>query len=66
MRKLLLTILLSLFFTNNYAQQIVFTPQWLPQSQFAGYYVAQELGYYEDAGLDVVIEHTSSDRKSVV
>lgn len=42
------------------AQQIVFTPQWIPQSQFAGYYAAQELGFYKEAGLDVVIEHTKA------
>lgn len=49
-----------LFLSDVYAQQIVFTPQWLPQSQFAGYYVALEKGFYKEAGLDVVIEHTSS------
>lgn len=49
-----------LFLSDVYAQQIVFTPQWLPQSQFAGYYVALEKGFYKQAGLDVVIEHTSS------
>jgi NitT/TauT family transport system substrate-binding protein len=38
---------------------IVFTPQWTPQAQFAGYYVAQELGFYRDAGLNVTIEHHS-------
>jgi NitT/TauT family transport system substrate-binding protein len=27
--------------------------QWVPQAQFAGYFAAQELGYYEDEGLDV-------------
>ncbi|MGX8682393.1 MAG: ABC transporter substrate-binding protein [Bacteroidales bacterium] len=37
----------------------VFTPQWTPQAQFAGYYVAQELGFYRDAGLNVTIEHPS-------
>lgn len=60
MRRLLLPILMLLFLSDVYAQQIVFTPQWLPQSQFAGYYVAQEKGFYKEAGLDVVIEHTSS------
>ena len=49
-----------LFLSDVDAQQIVFTPQWLPQSQFAGYYVALEKGFYKEAGLDVVIEHTSS------
>ena len=42
------------------AQQIVLTPQWSAQSQFAGYYVAQEMGFYKEAGVDVVIEHSST------
>jgi NitT/TauT family transport system substrate-binding protein len=29
--------------------------QWAPQAQFAGYFAAQELGYYEEEGLDVEI-----------
>jgi len=29
--------------------------QWAPQAQFAGYFAASELGYYEDEGLDVEI-----------
>jgi len=28
--------------------------QWLPQAQFAGYYVAQEKGYFKDEGFDDV------------
>lgn len=42
------------------AQRIVFTPQWTPQSQFAGYYVAQEKGFYKDAGIEVDIQHPSA------
>lgn len=30
--------------------------QWLPQTQFAGYYVAREKGFYREVGLDVNIE----------
>ena len=30
-----------------------FQLQWVPQAQFAGYFAAKDLGYYEDAGLDV-------------
>ena len=29
--------------------------KWLPQAQFAGYYVAEEMGFYEDEGLHVTI-----------
>ncbi|NOX30148.1 MAG: ABC transporter substrate-binding protein, partial [Actinobacteria bacterium] len=29
--------------------------QWVPQSQFAGYFAAADLGFYEDVGLDVEI-----------
>jgi NitT/TauT family transport system substrate-binding protein len=29
--------------------------QWFPQSQFAGYFAAKDLGYYEEVGLDVEI-----------
>ena len=42
------------------AQRIVFTPQWTPQSQFAGYYVAQEKGFYKDAGVEVDFQHPSA------
>lgn len=43
-----------------WGQKIVFTPQWTPQAQFAGYYVALEKGFYEEVGLDVSIEHPSA------
>lgn len=36
---------------------IVFTPQWMAQAQFAGYYVAEAKGFYREAGVDVKIEH---------
>lgn len=47
MKKILLLSLLSVLFVRSYAQQITFTPQWMPQSQFAGYYAALENGYNE-------------------
>ena len=48
-------LLLCLFIPQlyGYAQRITFTPQWTPQSQFAGYYAALENGYYAEVGLDV-------------
>jgi len=35
--------------------------QWLPQTQFAGYYAADCLGYFAEAGLDVDIVPTGGD-----
>jgi len=43
----------------------VFTPQWTPQAQFAGYYVAQEMGFYREAGLNVKIEHPSVTHSAI-
>ena len=40
-------------------EKIVFTTQWTAQAQFAGYYVAQEKGFYRDAGIEVEIVHPS-------
>ena len=42
-----------------HAEKFVFTTAWTPQAQFAGYYVAKEKGFYQDIGLDVVIQHPS-------
>ena len=53
--KACLLVLLFALVVRGYAQQITFTPQWMPQSQFAGYYAALENGYYAEAGLDVTI-----------
>ena len=32
---------------------VEFQLQWVPQAQFAGYFAAKDLGFYEEAGLDV-------------
>ncbi len=49
-----------------YAQdnKLTFTPHWIPQAQFAGYYVALDQGFYEEAGLDVDIKHIPADVSS--
>ena len=36
---------------------ITFVPQWTAQSQFAGFYLALEKGFYEEEGLNVTIDH---------
>lgn len=40
--------------------KLVFSAHWMPQAQFAGYYAAQDQGFYEAAGLDVEIIHPSA------
>lgn len=61
------TLLCFLFISvfSVYAQKITFTPQWTPQSQFAGYYAAFENGYYAELGLDVEIVHPSTSYSSM-
>ncbi|MBR1499336.1 MAG: ABC transporter substrate-binding protein [Bacteroidaceae bacterium] len=44
---------------------IVFTPQWIAQAQFAGYYVAEEKGFYREAGVKVRIEHPTATQPAV-
>ena len=43
------------------AEKITLQLKWLPQAQFAGYYVAAAKGYYKDAGLDVTIKPGGPD-----
>ena len=55
----ILGVLLPLLSPAALAAQetFVFTPQWTAQAQFAGYYVAQEKGYYQEEGVNVKIVH---------
>ena len=59
MRNILLITLMLLASISMKAQQIVFTPQWTPQAQFAGYYAAFDKGFYDEAGVKVEIKHPS-------
>lgn len=43
------------------AQKMTFMPQWTPQAQFAGFYMAQEMGFYAQEGLDVEIRHIKAN-----
>jgi NitT/TauT family transport system substrate-binding protein len=47
--------------TASAADKVTVQLKWLPQAQFAGYYVAQAKGYYKDAGLDVTIKPGGPD-----
>ena len=59
-RKFLSSILLlsvALCATAQNSKTFVLQTCWTAQAQFAGYYVAQEKGFYEEAGLEVEIVH---------
>ncbi|HOD42626.1 MAG TPA: ABC transporter substrate-binding protein, partial [Candidatus Wallbacteria bacterium] len=42
-------------YAQNASRRAVFIPQWHPQSQFAGYYMAYEIGIYKKYGIDLEI-----------
>lgn len=66
MRKIKIAIVMLLLSLSTKAQQeIVFTPQWTAQAQFAGYYVAEAKGFYRDAGLRVRIVHPSASNPCI-
>lgn len=57
---LAVTALMAILPAKGQKQKFIFTPQWTAQAQFAGYYVAQEKGFYREAGIDVEIVHPST------
>ena len=64
----LLLILVTLAIAQQASAQdetIVFTPQWTARAQFAGYYVAEAKGFYQEAGVKVRIEHPSITQPSM-
>lgn len=66
LRQLVSFIFIFLTYAVAFGQKkIVFTPQWTAQSQFVGYYVALEKGFYKEAGLDVSIIHPSTSNSSI-
>jgi len=59
MKKILFLFFISIFTLNIYAQElkkVTIQLSWFDQFQFAGYYIAKQKGFYEDAGLDVTIK----------
>jgi NitT/TauT family transport system substrate-binding protein len=47
------------------AEKVTVALQWVPQSQFAGYYLALDKGFYRKRGLDVVILHGGPELNSM-
>ena len=43
------------------ADEVTLQLKWVTQSQFAGYYVAEEKGFYDEENLDVTIKPGGPD-----
>lgn len=52
---LIVCLILILPGVASSSEQITLQLRWLHQAQFAGYYMAKEKGFYEQAGLDVML-----------
>jgi len=63
MRKILLAAAMAFagFTQAQAADTLTLQLKWVPQAQFAGYYVAAAKGYYKAAGLDVTIKAGGPD-----
>ena len=62
MKKLImLTLTFGLVFSAQAADKVTIQLKWVTQAQFAGYYVAQEKGYYKAEGLDVTFKPGGPD-----
>ena len=62
MKKMVLVMLTAvLAFASHAADKVTIQLKWVTQAQFAGYYVAQEKGYYKAEGLDVTIKPGGPD-----
>jgi len=61
----ILSILSALCAVAHAADSVTIRLKWLNQAQFAGFYVAQEKGYYKAEGLDVNIQPGGPDFPAV-
>ncbi len=55
MKKLMTAAFLAALATGASAEDVKLQLKWVTQAQFAGYYVAQAKGFYEEEGLNVTI-----------
>lgn len=60
---LLMLVMLNAAYSQN--EKLIFSPHWIPQAQFAGFYVALDQGFYNEVGLDVEIIHPSANISSL-
>lgn len=59
MKRLFTTVFLLVLLPSVLRSQdvVTFMPQWTPQTQFAGYYVAIAKGFYSEEDISVVMDH---------
>ena len=62
---ILFSIFLSFFSHVSANEKVSLQLKWLHQFQFAGYYAAKEKGFYEKAGLDVVIKERDLQKNNI-
>jgi NitT/TauT family transport system substrate-binding protein len=60
-KTLLAAVLAATGFAASAQEKVTVQLKWLPQAQFAGYYVAAAKGYYKAEGLDVTIKPGGPD-----
>ena len=60
-KSLLALALAAAGFAAHAADKVTVQLKWVPQAQFAGYYMAAAKGFYKDAGLDVTIKPGGPD-----
>ena len=67
--KLIKTLLAAILAVSAFSavaqEEVTVQMKWVPQAQFAGYYVALAKGYYKDVGLDVTIRPGGPDLSPV-
>ena len=67
--KLIKTLLAAILAVSAFSavaqEKVTVQMKWVPQAQFAGYYVALAKGYYKDVGLDVTIRPGGPDLSPV-
>lgn len=63
--RLRLLLALALLPLALQAQPVRLRLSWVPQAQFAGYYVAQAKGFFKEAGLDVQLIHPGGNQQTL-
>ena len=62
---ILLSCLLTIGANADEGKTVRLALQWYPQTQFAGFYMAKEKGFYAENGLNVEILHGDADSDSI-